>query len=195
MSCVVSTVCANECWVMWPSRLVEQSVVVLSAQEAQGWSSFIEPIQWGHLTLVSFFLLFFKDQIKASVVLNEHKALTPHWAAALSLKPFNVMFLLPPIYPTRLCAPSGELVSEYRTITIVILPPQRTPPGSTAESRVTPLCNSTHAAAELGRSKHIPVMPKQALLTAAHFSCALKFNSVPTTPPPPHKNKKQSLFC
>lgn len=54
--------------------------------------------------------------------------------------------------------------------------------GFTAETLVTPLCNSMHVAAELVRSKHIPVMPKQALLTAAHFSCALKFNSVPTNP-------------
>lgn len=52
-----------------------------------------------------------------------------------------------------------------------------------AETLVTPLCNSMQAAAKLVRSKHIPVMPKQALLTAAHFSCALKFNSVPTKPP------------
>lgn len=52
-----------------------------------------------------------------------------------------------------------------------------------AETLVTPLCNSMQAAAKLVRSKHIPVMPKQALLTAAHFSCALKFNSEPTKPP------------
>lgn len=52
----------------------------------------------------------------------------------------------------------------------------------TAETPVTPLCNSMHVAAKLVRSKHIPAMPKQALLTAAHFSCALKFNSVPTNP-------------
>lgn len=51
-----------------------------------------------------------------------------------------------------------------------------------AETLVTLLCNSMHVAAELVRSKHIPVMPKQALLTAAHFSCALKFNSMPTYP-------------
>lgn len=56
--------------------------------------------------------------------------------------------------------------------------------GFTAQTLVTPLCNSMHVAAKLERSKHIPVMPKQALLTAAHFSCALKFNSVPITPPP-----------
>lgn len=63
--------------------------------------------------------------------------------------------------------------------------------GLSAETLVTPLCNSMHAAARLVRSKHIPVMPKQALLTAAHFSCVLKFNSVPTNPrscpsPPAH---------
>lgn len=61
--------------------------------------------------------------------------------------------------------------------------------GFAAETPVTQLCNLMRVAAELVRSKHIPVMPKQALLTAAHFSCALKFSYVHTnpqiTPPPP----------
>lgn len=46
-------------------------------------------------------------------------------------------------------------------------------------------------------------MPKQALLTAAHFSCALKFNSpctlllslcFPPTPPPPQKKSRSLLI-
>lgn len=52
--------------------------------------------------------------------------------------------------------------------------------GLTAEILVILLCNSMHVAAKLVRSRHIPAMPKQALLTAAHFSCAPKFNSAHT---------------
>lgn len=53
-------------------------------------------------------------------------------------------------------------------------------------------CTSRRPSSHL--PKHIPAMPKQALLllvlppppplTAAHFSCALKFNSVPCRAPP-----------
>lgn len=87
------------------------------------------------------------------------------------------------------CDPPCEpCVSKYYSI-IVILPPRwkkkgtNSNAGFTAQTLVTPLCNSMHVAAKLVRSKHIPAMPKQALLTAAHFSCALKFNSLPPNPP------------
>lgn len=101
------------------------------------------------------------------------------------------------------CDPPCEPVSKYYSI-VVILPPRRkiganSNAGFTAETLVAPLCNSMHVAAKLVRSKHIPVMPKQALLTAAHFSCALKFNSVPTNPaaarsPSPTTAPQQRLF-